>query len=125
MHSANHANSGSWLSEETIEVSDAGGTDDWSIRFTGTEEHTPALCRLVNELQDEMERAGHRRGRFKFVAAYRKAAALQSLNKRKSKAFGKNMQVHGACAYTPIPSHQIFMVYVRLLRWIDNVALRR
>jgi hypothetical protein len=37
-----------------------GGTDDWPIRFTGTEEHTPELCRLLNELQDEMERAGHR-----------------------------------------------------------------
>ena len=49
-----------------------GGTDDWPIRFTGTEEHTPELCRLLNELQNEMERAGHRPGRFKFIAAYRK-----------------------------------------------------
>jgi hypothetical protein len=47
-----------------------GGTDDWPIRFTDTEEHTPALCRLLNELQDEIERAGHQPGRFKFVAAY-------------------------------------------------------
>ena len=49
-----------------------GATYDWPIKFTGTEEHTPELCRLLNELQDEMERAGHRPGRFKFTAAYRK-----------------------------------------------------
>ena len=30
-----------------------GGTDDWPIRFRGTEEHTPELCRFLNELQDE------------------------------------------------------------------------
>ena len=52
-----------------------GGTDDWPIKFTGTEEHTPELCRLLNELQNEMERAGHRPGRFKFTAAYRKRQA--------------------------------------------------
>ena len=50
----------------------SAGTDDWPIKFTGTEEHTPELCRLLNELQDEMGRAGHRPGRFKFTAAYRK-----------------------------------------------------
>jgi hypothetical protein len=50
-------------------------TEDWSVKFTGTEEHTPELCRLLNELQDEMERAGHRSGRFKFTAAYRKRQA--------------------------------------------------
>jgi hypothetical protein len=33
-----------------------GNTEDWPIKFTGTEEHTPELCRLVNELQHEMER---------------------------------------------------------------------
>jgi hypothetical protein len=49
-----------------------GGTDDWPIRFRGTEEHTPELCRFLNELQDEMERAGHRPGRFKFIAAHNK-----------------------------------------------------
>ena len=49
-----------------------GGTDDWPIKFTGTEEHTPELCRLLNELQNEMERVGHRPGRFKFTAAYRR-----------------------------------------------------
>ncbi len=49
-----------------------GNTEDWPIKFTGTEEHTPDLCRLLNELQNEMERAGHRPGRFKFTAAYRK-----------------------------------------------------
>ena len=49
-----------------------GGTDDWPIKFTGTEEQTPELCRLLNELQNEMERAAHRPGRFKFIAAYRK-----------------------------------------------------
>jgi hypothetical protein len=49
-----------------------GVTDDWPIKFTGTEEHTPELCRLLNELQNEMERVGHRPGRFKFIAAYRK-----------------------------------------------------
>jgi hypothetical protein len=49
-----------------------GGTEGWPIKFTGTEEHTPELCRLLNELQDERERAGHRPGRFKFTAAYRK-----------------------------------------------------
>jgi hypothetical protein len=42
--------------------------DDWPINFAGTEEHTPELCRLLNELQNEMERAGHRPGRFKFTA---------------------------------------------------------
>jgi hypothetical protein len=35
-----------------------GGTDDWPIKFTGTEGHTPELCRLLNELQGEMERGG-------------------------------------------------------------------
>src|SRR6478736_5033401 len=35
-----------------------GGTDDWAIKFTGTEGHTPELCRLLNELQGEMERGG-------------------------------------------------------------------
>ena len=45
-----------------------GGTDDWPIKFTGTERHTPELCRLLNELQGEMERGGHRPGRFKFTA---------------------------------------------------------
>ena len=49
-----------------------GVTDDWPIKFTGTEEHTPELCRLLNELQNEMERVGHRPGRFKFTAAYRR-----------------------------------------------------
>ena len=48
-----------------------GGTGDWPIIFTGTEEHTPELCRLLNEVQDEMERGGHRPGRFKFVARKR------------------------------------------------------
>jgi hypothetical protein len=49
-----------------------GGTEDWPIRFRGTEEHTPELCHLLNELQNEMERAGQRPGRFRFVAAHRK-----------------------------------------------------
>jgi hypothetical protein len=30
-----------------------GGTEDWPIRFRGTEERTPELYRLLNELQDE------------------------------------------------------------------------
>ena len=33
-----------------------GNTEDWPMKFTATEEHTPGLCRLLNELQDEMER---------------------------------------------------------------------
>jgi hypothetical protein len=48
-------------------------TDFSTLTSAGTaEEHTPELCRLLNELQDEMGRAGHRPGRFKFTAAYRK-----------------------------------------------------
>jgi hypothetical protein len=48
-----------------------GGTADRPIRFIGTEEHTPELCRLLNELQDEMERAGHWSGPFEFIAKKR------------------------------------------------------
>jgi hypothetical protein len=40
-----------------------GSTDDWTIRFTGTEEALPKLCELLNNLQDEIERAGHTPGR--------------------------------------------------------------
>jgi len=37
-----------------------GPTDDWTIRFTGTNDALPKLCELLNELQNELERAGHR-----------------------------------------------------------------
>jgi hypothetical protein len=50
-----------------------GNTEDWRIKFTGTEEHTPELCRLLNELQNEMERAGHRPGRFNYKPKYIRA----------------------------------------------------
>ena len=38
----------------------------------GTQEHTPELCRLLDELQDERERACHQPGRFKFIARTRR-----------------------------------------------------
>ena len=47
-----------------------GPTDDWTIRFTGTEEALPKLCELLNNLQDEIERAGHRPGRWTYKATY-------------------------------------------------------
>jgi hypothetical protein len=42
----------------------APATEDWPIRFTGTQEHTPELCRLRNDLQDEKKRTGHHRSAF-------------------------------------------------------------
>jgi hypothetical protein len=47
-----------------------GSTDDWTIRFAGTEEALPKLCMLLNNLQDEIERAGHRPGFFSYTARY-------------------------------------------------------
>jgi hypothetical protein len=49
-----------------------GHTADWPVHMTGTEDAVPKLCDLLNNLQDEIKRAGHRPGRFKFIAAYRK-----------------------------------------------------
>ena len=50
--------------------SNLGSTDDWTIRFTGTEETLPKLCELLNNLQDEIERAGHRPGHWNCKATY-------------------------------------------------------
>jgi hypothetical protein len=38
--------------------------------MTGTEEALPKLCELLNNLQDEIERAGHRPGFFSYTARY-------------------------------------------------------
>lgn len=45
-----------------------GPTDDWTLRFTGTEAALPKLCELLNNLQDEIERAGHQPARWNFKA---------------------------------------------------------
>jgi hypothetical protein len=47
-----------------------GPTDDWTIRFTGTEAALPKVWKLLNNLQDEIERAGHRPGFFSYTARY-------------------------------------------------------
>jgi hypothetical protein len=47
-----------------------GSTDDWTIRFTGTDEALSKLCELLNNLQDEIERAGHKPGFFSYTARY-------------------------------------------------------
>ena len=45
----------------------------WTIQnFRELDLAAKSVARLLNELQDEMERAGHRPGRFKFIAAYNK-----------------------------------------------------
>ena len=47
-----------------------GHTTDLPVRMTGAEEALPKLCELLNNLQDEIERAGHRPGFFSYTARY-------------------------------------------------------
>ena len=43
---------------------------DWAVCLTGTEEALLMLCDLLNNLQDEIERAGRRPGLFSYTARY-------------------------------------------------------
>jgi len=47
-----------------------GHTTGWPVRMVGDEEALSKLCELLNNLQDEIERAGHTPVRWNYKARY-------------------------------------------------------